>query len=78
MTDEQRAALAALCERYKVPFDEHDYTAQFDLPEGYVAGWIGGGAHGLRRVPIGRDFEWQRHAGTTIYVGCDPEGRISS
>lgn len=43
MTPAQTAALLALCERYSVQFDPSDYAPQFDLPEGYVAGWVGGG-----------------------------------
>ena len=57
MTDAQRAALQRLSERYNVPFDEADFRPTFDLPTGYVAGWIG------------KD---------RLYVGCSPEGDISS
>ena len=60
MTPKQVQALSDLCERYKVPFHEKDYWPQFDLPRGYVAGWIGGNDH------------------RKLYVGCDPDGRISS
>jgi hypothetical protein len=42
MNEEQRAALQNLCDRYHVPFNEDDYRPTFDLPEGYVAGWVGG------------------------------------
>lgn len=60
MNDAQRAALQRLSDRYDVPFDVHDWENEpFDLPPGYVAGWIGGSAHKL-------------------YVGCDPDGIISS
>jgi len=55
MTEEQEAALRDLCDRYHVPFDADTFHARFDLPSGYVAGWVG-----------------------PIYVGCSPEGRISS
>ncbi|HEX5522800.1 MAG TPA: hypothetical protein VFX53_05100 [Pedococcus sp.] len=55
MTSEQRDALAALCERYNVDFDPDAFHPAWDLPAGYVAGWVG-----------------------PIYVGCDPEGAISS
>ena len=55
----QAAALRALCEGYRVAYDHAHYKPAFDLPKGWVAGWIGGQP-------------------TTIYVGCDPEGRISS
>lgn len=57
MTDPQRVALLQLCHRYGVPFDEDSFERDpFDLPTGYVAGWIG----------------------SHIYVGCSPEGHISS
>ena len=59
MTEAQEAALRDLSERYKVPFDPAGFRPTFDLPTGYVAGWIGGDERKL-------------------YVGCDPEGRISS
>lgn len=62
MTDAQELALRRLCDRYNVKFHVDDYTPQFDLPEGYVAGWIGG-LQSIRR---------------TLYVGCSPEGEISS
>jgi hypothetical protein len=55
MTDAQRNALTALCERYHVPFSEDAFRYAFGLPAGYVAGQVG-----------------------PIYVGCDPDGRISS
>lgn len=55
MTPQQREALQRLCERYKVPFDPGAFAPRFDLPAGYVAGWVG-----------------------PIFVGCSPEGRISS
>lgn len=64
MTPEQRAALMALCHRYHVEFCESDYSTRFDLPDGYVAGWAGGWA--IQGVQ------------PTIYVGCSPDGRISS
>ncbi|HEY1700736.1 MAG TPA: hypothetical protein VGG75_13570 [Trebonia sp.] len=55
MTPGQEAALRELCARYRVEFVATDYWHPFDLPKGYVAGWIG-----------------------PIYVGCGPDGRISS
>lgn len=61
MTDAQREALRALSERYHVPFVEENFHPQFDLPDGWVAGWIG-------------DTDRPR----IIYVGCDPDGVISS
>lgn len=59
MNERQEAALRDLCQRYRVPFRAADYMPQFDLPAGYVAGWVGGDI-------------------STIYVGCDPGGVISS
>jgi hypothetical protein len=56
MTDAQYQALALLHARYGVEFYPADFTPQFDLPPGYVAGWVG----------------------DKIYVGCSPEGDISS
>jgi hypothetical protein len=56
MTPAQLDALARLHEAYRVPFDPEKFTPQFDLPDGYVAGWVG----------------------DRLYVGCSPEGRISS
>jgi hypothetical protein len=55
VTPAQIAALEYLCERYKVPFDPGAFHPRFDLPDGYVAGWVG-----------------------PIYVGCAPDGAISS
>jgi hypothetical protein len=52
----QHRALMRLCRGYHVLFVASNYHPQFDLPSGYVAGWIG----------------------DRIYVGCDPQGRISS
>lgn len=42
MTPRQYDALAGLCHRYKVEFDPEKFTPAFDLPPGYVSGWIGG------------------------------------
>jgi len=64
LTEAQKHSLENLCERYNVPFRKDDYTPAFDLPEGYVSGWIGG-LYGLENK-------------YTIFVGCDPDGRISS
>lgn len=52
----QEAALYDRSRRYNVLYDYNGFRPTFDLPKGYVAGWIG----------------------DRIYVGCDPEGRISS
>jgi hypothetical protein len=60
----QETALSTLCERYHVAYRPEHYQPTFDLPEGYVAGWVGGA-----------DIQ-KMHP--TIYVGCSPEGRISS
>jgi hypothetical protein len=55
MNATQTAALQAICTRFRVPFDPANYRPAFDLPTGYVAGWVG-----------------------PIYLGCSPEGEISS
>lgn len=65
MNEAQVLALWRLCRRYGVPFREDDYHPAFDLPAGYYAGWIGGSNHAI--APR-----------ATIYVGCSPEGEISS
>lgn len=65
MNDAQREALRAICARYDVPFDEADYLVHgYDawMMPGYAEGWVGGAYH----------------ACLTIFVGVDPEGRISS
>lgn len=44
MNDKQAASIRRLCDGYKVPFDEtaaRFEVSPFDLPAGYVAGWIG-------------------------------------
>ena len=41
MTDSQIIALGRLCERYGVVFDSSNYHPAFDLPTGWVAGWVG-------------------------------------
>lgn len=69
MTNAQRDSLWDLCGRYHVPFREDDYHPQFDLPPGYVAGWVGGNQHGGQLGKVDK---------LTIYVGVDPEGAISS
>ena len=66
MTDAQELALRRLCDRYGVRFSVDHYLPQFDLPEGYVAGWIGGSQHA-----------WSKSQ-PTIYVGVSPEGKVSS
>ena len=62
MTTAQRDALWELAGRYGVPFREDDYAPAFDLPQGYVAGWVGG----------------QFHRSAKLYVGVSPTGEISS
>lgn len=60
MNTAQEAALRGLSDRYHVTFNAADFKPAFDLPDGWVAGWIGG-------------TEYQ-----ALYVGCSPEGGISS
>ena len=64
MTNAQRQALQALCERYHVPFRPSDFKPAYDLPKGYVAGWVGPSPlDGMRRSnasimvgPFGRSW----------------------
>lgn len=64
LTIEQDGALRNICARYSVQYDPNHYQPTCDLPEGYVAGWVG-------------DWQIQKEH-PTIYIGCSPEGRISS
>jgi hypothetical protein len=41
MNESQIVSLVALCTRYKVEFNPEGYKPAFDLPDGYVAGWVG-------------------------------------
>jgi len=41
MSKEQEGAARSICQRYNVAFDANNFHTQFDLPAGYVAGWIG-------------------------------------
>ncbi len=41
MTRKQAQALESLCARFKVPFVPATFHPTFDLPEGYVAGYVG-------------------------------------
>lgn len=61
LTEQQRDALSRLCERYGATFDASEFHHPFDLPQGWVAGWVVSG-----------------NTGQGIYVGCSPEGDISS
>ena len=62
MSHHQHEALDNLCRRYDVPFDPLHYAHTFDLPEGYLAGWIGGLDCYLK----------------TLYVGVSLNGEVSS
>lgn len=62
MTAAQEARLETLCNNYGVGFDPDDYRPQFDLPAGWVGGWVGGLSQ--------RD--------KTLYVGVSPEGESHS
>jgi hypothetical protein len=64
LTEAQETSLQDICGRYRVGYDPDHYHHTFDLPEAYVAGWVGG-----------RDIQAEH---PTIYCGVDPEGRISS
>lgn len=108
MTDAQREALQRLCGRYNVEFNEGDYVPAFDLPDGWVSGWVGGVEHADKgqkvdpdkvifnaRMAVDAWFNSERNMsfhswmlnlrnvldarkGVTIFVGCDPDGGISS
>jgi len=41
LTREQEYAIRDLCRRYRVAYIPSAWTAQFDLPDGWVAGWAG-------------------------------------
>ena len=41
MTEAQKDAIRKLCSRYNVPFVEAVYNPTFDLPDNWVAGWVG-------------------------------------
>lgn len=67
LTPAQELRLRALCKNYNVTFDPEHYKPAFDLPWGWVAGWIGGpGYNGLTENK------------STIYVGVSPEGESHS
>ena len=44
LTRYQTAALAGLSKSYNATFNPAWFSPQFDLPDGWVAGWIGGPA----------------------------------
>lgn len=77
MTNQQKLAIAKLCDYYDVTFDESHYGPGYGLPEGWVQGWIGGMAHANKQYV---DERWHHEitGKPTIFVGCDPFGRISS
>lgn len=62
LTDAQITTLQGLCRGYDVEFDPSHYQRQFDLPDSYVGGWVGGPDH--------RD--------QTLFVGVDSDGSASS
>ena len=41
MTSAQVLALVRTCHNYRVPFDPEAFSPAFDLPDGYMCGWIG-------------------------------------
>jgi hypothetical protein len=41
MTEQQRAKIEQRCKEYRIPFVEADWRRPFDLPDGWVAGWLG-------------------------------------
>lgn len=42
LTREQEAALRGLCAGYDVVYNPDHYRPSFDLPVGWVSGWVGG------------------------------------
>lgn len=69
LTLAQELRLRRLCAAYSVEFVPEHYTPQSDLPDGYVAGWVGGPER-ARKHSSG--------FGGTIYVGVSLEGESSS
>lgn len=67
LTGPQRDRLRDLCARYGVAFRESDYVAAFDLPQGWVSGWVGGADHG--ETGPGKQ---------TLFVGVSPDGDAHS
>lgn len=79
MSSQQNEALQNLCKRYDVPFDPLHYTSQWDLPEGYLAGWIGGPEHALMDHRHNTTIPKSTHLKKpTIYVGVSIHGEVSS
>jgi len=60
LTPEQVAALTKLCDRYGVKFDPAHYYPPFDLPSGWVAGWVGGAVR--RKLYVGCSPEGSVHS----------------
>lgn len=44
LTQAQHDRLKSLSARYGVDFDPEEFLPAYDLPDGWVAGWIGGNA----------------------------------
>ena len=74
MTNNQEERLRQLCKEYGVAFNPDHYKPGYDLPAGYIEGWIGGPEHGMKYI----DGIWARHSKTTIFVGVSPQGESSS
>lgn len=55
LTPPQRARLRVLCARFSVEFDESNYISRHDLPEGWVAGFVG-------RIYVGVSPEGESHS----------------
>lgn len=64
LTEAQESALRDLCDRYKVQYSADHYHHTFDLPEDYVAGFVGG-------------YEIQATR-PTLFIGCSGTGEIHS
>lgn len=67
LTPKQEERLRQLCESYGVKFDPAHYWPAFDLPPGWVNGWVGG------YVEHGQGSEHP-----TLFVGVSPEGESHS
>lgn len=71
LTEKQESALRNICERYHVDFNPEHYPPGWDLPPGYVNGWVGGITHSTKFSSVTGDK-------VTIFIGCSPDGEISS